>query len=135
MPENTGDARPLLLGGARLADGRLVDVRIAGRRIEAVGTAGSLTTRGKRLDLRGHLLLPAPAEPHAHADTALTGPREARRRTGPRTSGVAPPRRHCSSSATGRPRCAPMCGSAAHRASPPWRGSWPRAVPCADSPS
>lgn len=74
MPENTGDAPPLLLGGARLTDGRLVDVRIAGRHIEAVGTAGSLTTRGTRLDLRGHLLLPAPAEPHAHADTALTGP-------------------------------------------------------------
>lgn len=74
MPENTGDARPLLLGGARLTDGRLVDVRIAGRHIEAVGTAGSLTTRGTRLDLRGHLLLPTPAEPHAHADTALTGP-------------------------------------------------------------
>ncbi|MFD9872796.1 amidohydrolase family protein [[Kitasatospora] papulosa] len=73
MPENTGDAPPLLLGGARLTDGRLVDVRIAGRHIEAVGTAGSLTTRGTRLDLRGHLLLPAPAEPHAHTDTALTG--------------------------------------------------------------
>ncbi|WP_327435831.1 hydrolase [Streptomyces sp. NBC_01201] len=73
MPENTGDAPPLVLGGARLADGRLVDVRIGGPRIEAVGPAGSLTARGARLDLRGHLLLPAPAEPHAHADTALTG--------------------------------------------------------------
>src|SRR6478735_7331085 len=101
MPENTGDARPLLLGGARLADGRLVDVRIAGRRIEAVGTAGSLTTRGTRLDLRGHLLLPAPAEPHAHADTALTGPpggppshraEDVRRRTGPRRPGGGPGR-------------------------------------------
>ncbi|MEV5131164.1 hypothetical protein AB0K87_11740, partial [Streptomyces sp. NPDC053705] len=70
MPENTGDARPLLLGGARLTDGRLVDVRIAGRHIEAVGTAGSLTTRGTRLDLRGHLLLPAPAEPHAQRGDA-----------------------------------------------------------------
>ncbi|MFF5725469.1 amidohydrolase family protein [[Kitasatospora] papulosa] len=72
MPEHTGDAPPLLLCGARLADGRLVDVRIGGPHIEAVGTAGSLTTRGTRLDLRGHLLLPAPAEPHAHADSALT---------------------------------------------------------------
>ncbi|WP_329420225.1 amidohydrolase family protein [Streptomyces sp. NBC_01693] len=73
MPESPGEASALLLGGARLADGRAVDVRIAGPRIEAVGTAGSLTTSGTRVDLRGYLLLPAPAEPHAHADTALTG--------------------------------------------------------------
>lgn len=63
---------PLLLCGARLTDGRLVDVRVAGERIEAVGDPGSLGTRGSRVDLRGYLLLPAPAEPHAHGDTALT---------------------------------------------------------------
>ncbi|MEV6959035.1 amidohydrolase family protein [Streptomyces sp. NPDC051207] len=65
----------LLLCGARLTDGRTVDVRLGGGRIEAVGTAGSLSqggTRGTRVDLGGHLLLPAPAEPHAHGDTALT---------------------------------------------------------------
>ncbi|MEU9199607.1 amidohydrolase family protein [Streptomyces sp. NPDC048332] len=62
----------LTLCGARLADGRIVDVRLGGGRIEAVGTAGSLVAPGPRLDLRGHLLLPAPAEPHAHSDTALT---------------------------------------------------------------
>jgi cytosine deaminase len=65
----------LLLCGARLTDGRTVDVRLGGGRIEAVGTAGSLgATRacGSRVDLRGYLLLPAPAEPHAHADTALS---------------------------------------------------------------
>ncbi|MER7909977.1 amidohydrolase family protein [Streptomyces sp. NPDC096068] len=64
----------LLLAHARLADGRTVDVRLVGDRIEAVGTAGSLepVTAGARVDLTGHLLLPAPAEPHAHADTALT---------------------------------------------------------------
>ncbi|WP_330240236.1 hydrolase [Streptomyces sp. NBC_00525] len=67
-PENGA----LTLCGARLADGRVVDVRVCGGRIEAVGTAGSLTAPGARLDLRGHLLLPAPAEPHAHGDTALT---------------------------------------------------------------
>jgi cytosine deaminase len=53
-----------------------VDVRLGGGRIEAVGTAGSLTTsprdRGARVDLGGYLLLPAPADPHAHADTALS---------------------------------------------------------------
>lgn len=65
------DATALVLGGARLADGRTVDVRLSGGRIEAVGTAGSLAP-GSRVDLDGHLLLPAPAEPHAHCDTALT---------------------------------------------------------------
>lgn len=67
----------LLLSGARLADGRTVDVRVHGGRIEAVGTAGSLSTArtpgpGTRVDISGYLLLPAPAEPHAHGDTALT---------------------------------------------------------------
>jgi cytosine/creatinine deaminase len=81
-----GSGETLLLCGARLVDGRAVDVRLCGPRIEAVGTAGSLTAGlpapgapggprpadGNRLDLRGYLLLPAPAEPHAHLDLALT---------------------------------------------------------------
>lgn len=117
----------LLLSGARLADGRPVDVRLSGGRIEAVGTAGSLGTacpmttppptrpqsqnpvtaphsapalalasrppsaththtqaqaqardggrepaHRPRIDLSGYVILPAPAEPHAHLDTALT---------------------------------------------------------------
>ncbi|WP_419997181.1 hydrolase [Streptomyces boninensis] len=66
----------LVLTGARLADGRMVDVRLGGGRIQAVGTAGSLgapvASGGARVDLTGYLLLPAPAEPHAHGDTALT---------------------------------------------------------------
>ncbi|MFE7774320.1 amidohydrolase family protein [Streptomyces sp. NPDC057445] len=74
----TADTTALLLCGARLTDGRTVDVRLSGDRIEAVGTAGSLTTAPKaysaRVDLSGFLLLPAPAEPHAHGDTALTAP-------------------------------------------------------------
>jgi cytosine deaminase len=65
------------LCGARLTDGRTVDVQLDGGRIEAVGTAGSLAAggaraRGGRVDLGGYLLLPAPVEPHAHADTALS---------------------------------------------------------------
>ncbi|MGW7383516.1 amidohydrolase family protein [Streptomyces sp. NPDC054794] len=72
------DAAALLLCGARLTDGRTVDVRLGGGRIEAVGTAGSLAPgpargAGARVDLSGYLLLPAPCEPHAHADTALSG--------------------------------------------------------------
>ncbi|MFC0600585.1 hydrolase [Streptomyces palmae] len=66
------EAAALVLCGARLADGRTVDVRLSRGRIEAVGTAGSLTSPGARVDLAGYLLLPAPAEPHAHCDTALT---------------------------------------------------------------
>ncbi|MEU2868963.1 amidohydrolase family protein [Streptomyces olivoreticuli] len=61
----------LVLCGARLADGRTVDVRLSGGSIEAVGTSGSLAP-GPRVDLSGYLLLPAPAEPHGHGDTALT---------------------------------------------------------------
>lgn len=74
---DTAAARTIMLCGARLADGRTVDVRLGDDRIEAVGTAGSLA-RGpqpagaSRVDLSGFLLLPAPAEPHAHYDTALT---------------------------------------------------------------
>lgn len=68
----TEDASALLLSNAGLTDGRTVDVRLVRGRIEAVGTAGSLSTAGARVDLAGYLLLPAPAEPHAHADTALS---------------------------------------------------------------
>ncbi|MDQ1028638.1 cytosine deaminase [Streptomyces umbrinus] len=66
------DGSDLLLCGARLTDGRTVDVRLGGGRIEAVGTAGSLTAHSARVDLAGYLLLSAPAEPHAHGDTALS---------------------------------------------------------------
>ncbi|GAB2722027.1 amidohydrolase family protein [Streptomyces bullii] len=70
----SAEPAPLLLCGARLTDGRTVDVRLGGGRIEAVGTAGSLAAEDARarVDLAGYLLLPAPAEPHAHADTALS---------------------------------------------------------------
>ncbi|MFE4518126.1 hydrolase [Kitasatospora sp. NPDC056783] len=78
-----GHGPVLLLTGARLADGRVVDVRISGDRIQAVGTAGGLgplpalpgtptVTTGARIDLRGYLLLPAPAEAHAHYDAAFS---------------------------------------------------------------
>ncbi|MFI7317813.1 amidohydrolase family protein [Streptomyces venezuelae] len=68
----TADSGALLLSGARLTDGRTVDVRLGGGRIEAVGTAGSLSAHTARVDLAGYLLLPAAAEPHAHSDTALS---------------------------------------------------------------
>jgi cytosine deaminase len=68
----TADTTALLLCGARLTDGRTVDVRLSGGCIEAVGTTGSLPPHSSRVDLNGYLLLPAPAEPHAHGDIALT---------------------------------------------------------------
>ncbi|MEU6222716.1 amidohydrolase family protein [Streptomyces sp. NPDC047042] len=71
-PAPSGDPAALLLCGARLTDGRTVDVRLGGGRIEAVGTVGSLRAYATRVDLSGYLLLPAPAEPHAHGDTALS---------------------------------------------------------------
>ncbi|MET8812723.1 amidohydrolase family protein [Streptomyces sp. NPDC004549] len=74
-PPDRPEPAALLLCGARLTDGRTVDVRVSGGHIEAVGTAGSLAPGPpgvvSRVDLGGYLLLPAPAEPHAHADTAL----------------------------------------------------------------
>ena len=62
------------LTNARLADGRLVDVVVEDDVVAAVLSAGTLG--GGRpetgLELDGFLLLPAPAEPHAHLDKALS---------------------------------------------------------------
>jgi cytosine deaminase len=67
----------MLLRSATLADGSRVDVRIDGDRIGAVGPAGSLEPApgAEAHDLDGYLLLPAPAEPHAHLDKAFTADR------------------------------------------------------------
>ncbi|XTZ17734.1 amidohydrolase family protein [Micromonospora echinospora] len=69
-PESDG----LLLAGPRLATGGVVDVLLSGGRIAVVRPAGTPVAGGvPRLDLSGHLLLPAPAEPHSHFDKVLTG--------------------------------------------------------------
>ena len=67
----------MLLRSATLAAGSVVDVRIEGGVIAAVGPAGSLPPdRGEELqDLDGFVLFPAPAEPHAHLDKAFTADR------------------------------------------------------------
>lgn len=64
----------LLLRATDIA-GSLVDVRCEGATV--TGVAPALTPRpGEEVhDLTGHLLLPAPAEPHAHLDKALTSHR------------------------------------------------------------
>jgi cytosine deaminase len=63
-----------LLTGARLANGKRVDVELDGDRIRAVTPADSAHDegRGARIDLDGYVLLTAPAEPHAHLDKALS---------------------------------------------------------------
>jgi len=64
----------MLLRAATLADGAVVDVRTRGERIDEVASAGSLR-RGPDEDIQelsGYVLLPAPAEPHAHLDKAFT---------------------------------------------------------------
>ena len=68
-----------ILHRARLIDGRLVDVHIAGGLIAAVLPVGAAVPDGVAFnggivvdDLAGRLLLPALAEPHAHLDKALT---------------------------------------------------------------
>jgi len=62
-----------VLRDARLAGGAAVDVHIDDGLIAAVVKAGSPAPEGAEIDdLGGWLLLPAPAEPHAHLDKALT---------------------------------------------------------------
>ncbi|MGH3154746.1 MAG: hypothetical protein ACRDOB_29020, partial [Streptosporangiaceae bacterium] len=77
----------ILLRGGRDAAGAPLDVLIAGDRIAATGPAaidgaaidGAATGAGaagrqvRVLDLTGRVLLPAPAEAHAHLDKALLG--------------------------------------------------------------
>lgn len=65
---------PLLLRGARLPGGDVRDVLLDpdSGLVARVVPPGLLPSGPDELDLTGHLLLPAPAEPHAHLDKALT---------------------------------------------------------------
>ena len=64
----------LLIRNATLPDGSSADVRLEGDSIAEVG-AGIDAEGGDVVDLAGYVLLPAPAEPHAHLDKALTSGR------------------------------------------------------------
>jgi cytosine/creatinine deaminase len=75
VPDDSRGRDRLLLGGVRLLSGQIVDVGLGGGRVQTVGAPGTLPPATERLDLRGYLLLPAPAEPHAHFDCALTADR------------------------------------------------------------
>ena len=65
----------MLLHGATLADGTRADVRIEGELITAVATSLDPEPGQPIVDLAGHVLLAAAAEPHAHLDKALTADR------------------------------------------------------------
>ena len=55
-----------------MVDGSTVDVSIDGDRIAAVAPHDQRRSRTAAIDLTGHLLVPAFAEPHAHLDKVLT---------------------------------------------------------------
>jgi len=65
----------MLLHGATLADGTRADVRVEGELITTVAPALDPQPGEATIDLAGHVLLPAAAEPHAHLDKALTADR------------------------------------------------------------
>lgn len=59
-----------VLRNATLPDGSVVDVALDGAVVAAVTPAAGTVTGPADLDLSGYLLLPAPADPHAHLDKA-----------------------------------------------------------------
>jgi len=63
----------MLLRAATLLDGTQSDVLLEGGRVVEVGDPRSQAA--EVIDLGGYVLLPAPAEPHAHLDKALTAGR------------------------------------------------------------
>ena len=71
----SGSPESLLLRNASLPNGRLGDIRLVDGLVDEVGDPGRVGGGGEALDLAGYLVLPAPAEPHAHYDTALTADR------------------------------------------------------------
>lgn len=67
-----------VLRNATLASGRHVDVLLDGGIVAEIAPAGALGAASgghEAVDLSGYLLLPAPAEPHAHLDKAFTADR------------------------------------------------------------
>ncbi len=63
---------PPTLHNATLTDGRIVDVHLASGRVHSAEPANGHPSKHGDIDLTGYLLLPAPAEPHAHLDKALS---------------------------------------------------------------
>jgi cytosine deaminase len=67
----------LFLTNTTLQDGAAADIRVGDGVIAAVAAPGALPAPDNvaSIDLAGYLLLPAPAEPHAHLDKSLLGDR------------------------------------------------------------
>ncbi|WP_029151195.1 amidohydrolase family protein [Microbacterium indicum] len=63
---------PIRLRGVALADGSVVDVALEDGLVASVEPASDAPFAPGDEDLRGHLLLAAPADPHTHLDKALS---------------------------------------------------------------
>src|ERR1700759_274244 len=62
------------LTNCRLADGRVVDIGIAGGEIASLGEgAAALSNSAPALDVGGDLVLPGLVDGHMHLDKTLTG--------------------------------------------------------------
>jgi len=72
MTSSLDAIRDAVLRGAVLPDGNVVDVWLAGGRIARIEPSQNVSPGLGDIDLAGCLLLPAPAEPHAHFDKVLT---------------------------------------------------------------
>lgn len=72
MTSSLDAIRDAVLRGAVLPDGNVVDVWLAGGRIARIEPSPNVSPGLGDIDLAGCLLLPAPAEPHAHFDKVLT---------------------------------------------------------------
>lgn len=64
-----------LFTNAKLADGSLRDIGVAGGRIVSIAPAGMAGEAGRRVDIAGALLVPGFVEGHIHLDTSFYGDR------------------------------------------------------------
>jgi len=63
----------ILFTNAKLADGSLRDIGVAGGRIVSIAPAGGVSDAGQKVDIAGALLVPAFVEGHIHLDTSFYG--------------------------------------------------------------
>jgi len=64
-----------LFTNAKLADGSVKDIGVAGGRIVSIAPAGAAGEAGHRVDIAGALLVPGFVEGHIHLDTSFYGDR------------------------------------------------------------
>lgn len=63
----------ILFTNAKLADGALSDIGVAGGRIASIAPAGGASDAARKVDIAGALLVPAFVEGHIHLDTSFYG--------------------------------------------------------------